>query len=217
MQHSSLCWSYFQATCPPGTAALCFCSQTVGKHYRTGTAGTAQRHGSPRSTVFCIAEQQHACLFHSYQQLQRAVRAFGIGRHCTQCMGVRDTWTLSYTTYCREPALAGGWTHDPQSCPPTPTILRVSEPSDRTGAGGVSPTAGQPHSWQGEEGGKLLGSKTLQAVGQREARLPRRRGMRANLGCRRAAVPCSWAERDSWCCWYLSAVASAFRSWLCSS
>ena len=123
LQHSSLCWSYFQATCPPGTAALCFCSQTVGKHYRTGTAGTAQRHGSPRSTVFCIAEQQHACLFHSYQQLQRAVRAFGIGRHCTQCMGVRDTWTLSYTTYCREPALAGGWTHDPQSCPPTPTIL----------------------------------------------------------------------------------------------
>lgn len=30
-------------------------------------------------------------------------------------------------------------------------------------------------------------------------------------------VPCNWAERDSWCCWYLSATASAFRSCVCSS
>lgn len=31
------------------------------------------------------------------------------------------------------------------------------------------------------------------------------------------SVPCSWAERDSWCCWYFCATASALRSCVCSS
>lgn len=30
-------------------------------------------------------------------------------------------------------------------------------------------------------------------------------------------VPCNWAESESWCCWYLSATASALRSCVCSS
>lgn len=122
-----------------------------------------------------------------YQELPSDVQPLGIERHSRKRAGARELGSFLGTSSETSHWRQRGWG------------LTMAWQQNLTGS---------------EEGEKEARSKTWQAPGRLELGFPSRV---YGQGTCLAAVPCSWAERDSWCCWYLSAVASAFRSWLCSS